>query len=666
MFWKTSNVATNSKCIQISATISALPRVRRSASSIVTWTNVTNAYVHRNVSFEISPELEEEPLEACSSVYFLLELFHMYYIPAIILLGLVGNLLSCVVFLNTHLKMRSSSYYLAALATADFGFLVSLLLVWLNNTVGWMVFNKDGWCETLVYVSAVCSSLSVWLIVAFTVERFIAVQYPLHRPHMCTIARAKAIVLILVILALASHSYAFVTAGVVKVHDGYELCDLKIEYLETMRIISIIDSIASLIAPLVLIIIMNTMIMRNLLRFTRRFKQAPSVSTTCPSRERSEINLNQIPKNLKHSRTMEIFMTVLTILAIGLALYYFRLRDTSYFKEKGLLHDSPLPIFGNMAPYFFRRKPVYLILADLYNKYSQTKYFGFYDFMSPVIVLRDPEIINSIGIKNFDNFCDHTSFVAENEPLMAKNLFQLRGDTWREMRKILSPTFTSSKMKMMFGLVQECAENFVNHIAIRSEKGWTTEMKDIFTNYTNDSASSSHNGAGGINMGTIIGGRRPPSQQSFHSSKTNHSQNSRHQPTSIAVPPSTPRNACQLPEIAARCIHVRSSSRNLVSTRNQQSITKMLLLISTVFIILNSPSYVIRLCVFFFTLARRDTPALLWCLQQFFMLLYYTNFSINFLLYAMCGITFRRCLEQLLRKVLKSMTRYHCNPQRYI
>ncbi|XP_047346276.1 thyrotropin-releasing hormone receptor-like [Vespa velutina] len=475
MFWRTSNVATNSKCIQISATISALPRVRRSASSVVTWTNVTNTYVHRNVSYETSIEFEEESFEACSSVYFLLELFHMYYIPAIILLGLVGNLLSCVVFLNTHLKMRSSSYYLAALATADFGFLVSLLLVWLNNTVGWMVFNKDGWCETLVYISAVCSSLSVWLIVAFTVERFIAVQYPLHRPHMCTIARAKAIVLILVILALASHSYAFVTAGVVKIHDGYELCDLKIEYLETMRIISIIDSIASLIAPLVLIIIMNTMIMRNLLRFTRRFKQAPSVSTTCQSRERSEINLNQIP-----------------------------------------------------------------------------------------------------------------------------------------------------------------------------------------------SASSSHNGAGGINMGAIIGERRPPSQQSFHSSKTNHSQNSRHQPTSIAVPPSTPRNACQLPEIAARCIHVRSSSRNLVSTRNQQSITKMLLLISTVFIILNSPSYVIRLCVFFFTLARRDTPALLWCLQQFFMLLYYTNFSINFLLYAMCGITFRRCLEQLLRKVLKSMTRYHCNPQRYI
>lgn len=471
----TSTFYLHTRCEQESSNMDVSSRSRRSVSPTV-WTNLTY-HGFRNKSIDPGLDLEEKfdntAIEACHSLYFLLDFFHQYYIPSIILLGLIGNLLSCVVFLNTHLRIRSSSYYLAALATADFTFLVTLLLVWLNNTLGWKVFNKDGWCETLVYVSAVCSSLSVWLIVAFTVERFIAVQYPLHRPHICTIARAKTIVLVLVILALASHSYSFVTAGMVMNKDGEEYCDMKVEYMETMKIISIIDSIASLIAPLVLIIVMNTMITRNLLRFSRRFKQTSSTSTDCPSRERSDINLNQIP-----------------------------------------------------------------------------------------------------------------------------------------------------------------------------------------------SGSSSNNGAGGMNLGPMVGGRRPPSQQSFHSSKNNHSHHSRHQTTS--APPSTPRNACQLPEIGNRCIHIRSSSKNLVSTRNQQNITKMLLLISTVFILLNLPSYVIRLCVFFFTLARKNTPDLLWCIQQFFMLLYYTNFSINFLLYAMCGITFRRCLQQLLRKILKSMTRYHCNPQRYI
>lgn len=276
-----------SRCHHQITTIGSLSRFRRSAP-------IWNETFYSNHSYETIFEMEEE-LDGICSFYFLLDFCHLYYIPSIILLGLVGNLLSCVVFLKTHLKLRSSSYYLAALATADFGFLMSLLLVWLNSTLGWRVFNNDGWCETLVYVSAVCSSLSVWLIVAFTVERFIAVQYPLHRPHMCTVARAKTIIAGLTVLALASHSYSFVTAGVVLHPDGDEMCDLKPEYLETMRIISIIDSIASLIVPLVLIIVMNTMIMRNLLKFGRRFNQEPGYTTNCPNREKSDINLNQFP-----------------------------------------------------------------------------------------------------------------------------------------------------------------------------------------------------------------------------------------------------------------------------------------------------------------------------------------------------------------------------------
>ncbi|XP_068082966.1 thyrotropin-releasing hormone receptor-like [Anabrus simplex] len=392
-------------------------------------------------------------LDVCYPLLDILDFFHLYYIPVIILIGLVGNFLSCVVFLNTHLKMRSSSYYLAALASADFGFLAALLLVWLNNNVGIEVFNREGWCQALVYVSSVCSSLSAWLIVAFTVERFIAVQYPLHRPHMCTVARAKAIVIALCVVGLLSHIYSFWTAGILRSPDGSGVCEMLGEYHEFMRIVNIVDSLVTLIVPLVLIIVMNTMITRNLLRFGRRFKQ-DQVTSERASQERSDFNLEQL----------------------------------------------------------------------------------------------------------------HTS-------------------------------------------------------------------------------SSNNNNS-----------RRQPSQQSFHSSKSN---NSRQQP-SRATNPAVERT------VSIHCIHVRSPGKNLMSTRTQQSITKMLLLISTVFILLNLPSYVIRLYIFvFFSLWYQTTPPSLWCMQQFFMLLYYTNFSINFLLYSMCGITFRRCLAQLLRKTLKSLSRYHCRIQRY-
>lgn len=40
------------------------------------------------------------------------------YMPLVIVIGLVGNFLSFLVLSTTHLKMRSSSYYLAALAVS--------------------------------------------------------------------------------------------------------------------------------------------------------------------------------------------------------------------------------------------------------------------------------------------------------------------------------------------------------------------------------------------------------------------------------------------------------------------------------------------------------------------------------------------------------------------
>ncbi|KRT85988.1 cytochrome P450, partial [Oryctes borbonicus] len=60
---------------------------------------------------------------------------------------------------------------------------------------------------------------------------------------------------------------------------------------------------------------------------------------------------------------------------------------------------------------------------------------------------------------------------------------------WREMRATLSPSFTSSKMKMIFTLISECANDFVNHFL---EKGGSQilEMKDTFTRYTNDVIAS--------------------------------------------------------------------------------------------------------------------------------------------------------------------------------
>lgn len=50
-----------------------------------------------------------------------------------------------------------------------------------------------------------CSFISVWLVVVFTSERFIAVRYPLHRSVVCTVYRAKIVLSVLITFALIVH-----------------------------------------------------------------------------------------------------------------------------------------------------------------------------------------------------------------------------------------------------------------------------------------------------------------------------------------------------------------------------------------------------------------------------------------------------------------------------
>ncbi|XP_011175444.1 cytochrome P450 9e2-like [Solenopsis invicta] len=189
---------------------------------------------------------------------------------------------------------------------------------------------------------------------------------------------------------------------------------------------------------------------------------------------------------------MEPTTLLLTILTAGVCLYYFVLSKLTYFERLKVPYVQPIPFFGNMAPFVFRRISNVELIQKMYNLFPDAKYFGFFDFSSPTFIIRDPELISMIAIKHFDNFCDHRAFVNESlDPIAGRNLFNLRGDHWREMRKLLSPSFTSSKMKMMFELMSQCAENCATFVATEAGKaGKTYDMKEILCRYANDTVAT--------------------------------------------------------------------------------------------------------------------------------------------------------------------------------
>ncbi|XP_012537471.1 cytochrome P450 9e2 [Monomorium pharaonis] len=189
---------------------------------------------------------------------------------------------------------------------------------------------------------------------------------------------------------------------------------------------------------------------------------------------------------------MEPFTLLLTIVAASICLYYFVLDKLTYFERLKVPHVKPIPLLGNMAPFVFKRTSHADLLRKLYNLFPNARYFGLCNFSTPTFVIRDPELISMIAIKQFDRFCDRRGFVNGNlDPIANRNLFDLKGNHWREMRKLLTPSFTSSKMKVMFGLMSQCAENFANFVATESGKaGKTYDMKDVISRYANDTIAT--------------------------------------------------------------------------------------------------------------------------------------------------------------------------------
>lgn len=194
----------------------------------------------------------------------------MYYPPILVILGSLGNCMSVCVFFCTKMRRSSSSFYLAALAISDTGFLASLLVVWLNM-VGLGIFNRPGYCQFFVYLPTLCSFLSVWFVVAFTIERFVAVRYPLRRRSMCTVARAKSILIALTILGLVLCSPVlwFSTPRPASHRINITVCNLAEGWETWASAFNVADTILTFVLPFTIILLLNSLIVKSVWRLAR-------------------------------------------------------------------------------------------------------------------------------------------------------------------------------------------------------------------------------------------------------------------------------------------------------------------------------------------------------------------------------------------------------------
>uniref|UniRef100_A0AAT9UTK5 Cytochrome P450 6PZ20 n=1 Tax=Maconellicoccus hirsutus TaxID=177089 RepID=A0AAT9UTK5_MACHI len=187
---------------------------------------------------------------------------------------------------------------------------------------------------------------------------------------------------------------------------------------------------------------------------------------------------------------MDIQMSViLLIISIFLYLYWYLRKVYSFFEHLNIPYLEPNLLFGNMTDVFLLRKSLAEIYLEMYRKLEPHRYAGVFNSIKPTIIIRDPDLLKDVLIKDFAFFNDRGFDVMKDLEPLSNHLFLMKGDEWKNLRIKLTSTFTTGKMKMMFPLVNECATK-LSQVIGQIPLNQSFDIKDLSSRYTTDVIAS--------------------------------------------------------------------------------------------------------------------------------------------------------------------------------
>ena len=232
------------------------------------WENLSDATP--SPALNLSPPTTSSLEPNATELEQLMDQLSLYYTPLIVVLGVAGNIASMLVLFLTKLRGQSSSFYLSALAASDTAFLLTQLVPWLDE-VRWLqysLFAQPVACQLTQYL-ANCSGLtSAWFVVAFTVERFVAVVHGLRYESLLSGGRMKLLLLFpWCFMALCWGLLAWFAQGIML--EQFGTAPLRCLFLEVMSPPLKLASSSTIFALCVMVIVLNVFISRVAARHQR-------------------------------------------------------------------------------------------------------------------------------------------------------------------------------------------------------------------------------------------------------------------------------------------------------------------------------------------------------------------------------------------------------------
>nr|AIL94156.1 cytochrome P450 CYP3027C2 [Tigriopus japonicus] len=126
------------------------------------------------------------------------------------------------------------------------------------------------------------------------------------------------------------------------------------------------------------------------------------------------------------------------------------------------------------------------VQMDKMKKFGKT-YVG-YEYVQPILITIDPDLIKSVTITHFENFTDILNFKIEPK---VTTLDTAGGTVWHVLRKNMSPTFSSGKLKGMMEPISEIANEMIEYLNQETPKNPDIDVKQLFQSFALETISQS-------------------------------------------------------------------------------------------------------------------------------------------------------------------------------
>lgn len=180
------------------------------------------------------------------------------------------------------------------------------------------------------------------------------------------------------------------------------------------------------------------------------------------------------------SFTTTLYIFVFWVICISILCIY-STRNFGYWKKRNVSGPRPLPIIGNILEIIRLQNSLGDYFKNLYDR-NDKPYVGFFIFDNPCLLIKSPDLIKGITIRDFGHFIDRT-VASPKHDVFANLLFAQKGDLWKSTRQKLSPVFSTAKLRSMFDMLKDIGTSFT---AFLKNNPGVHDARDLSVSYSID------------------------------------------------------------------------------------------------------------------------------------------------------------------------------------